>query len=97
MILTEDIRSYVKQEVVYGYKGDEVTIISTSGNVHIVSNSSGNRFPVHESKIAEQVTESAVEESKVIEVKKIEELFNQAPAAKTKSKVQVSSKQQTLF
>lgn len=45
--LTKDIYAN-RDKVLYGKKGDVVTIISYSDPVYIVEGSNGNRFPVHE-------------------------------------------------
>jgi hypothetical protein len=52
MILTEDIHSHCKSDHVYGYAGEQVTIVSERGNTLIVEGKNG-RFPVHKSKVSD--------------------------------------------
>ena len=50
-VLLEDVISVFKGRV-YGRAGDEVTILSQRGDVLIVQASSGDRYPVHQTKIS---------------------------------------------
>jgi hypothetical protein len=95
MILSEDILSHCKADVVYGLKGDEVLLVADYGNVFIVEDKGGKRFPVHESKLVKELQVVEVQELNPDPVKSIATVFNQAPPVKTKKKVPVE--QQTLF
>lgn len=44
-ILAEDAVSYVKG-VIYGKKGEKVTLVKDCGRALIVENENGNRFPI---------------------------------------------------
>lgn len=46
MKLYKDVRSKLKPEVLYGKEGEEVNVISEDGQVAIVENDKGDRFPV---------------------------------------------------
>ncbi len=51
--LTEDIKSSCKPSHYYGYKGEEVSIVSDEhGNVVIVENLEGNIYPVPADKLS---------------------------------------------
>ncbi len=57
MKLKCDVYSLVGKGKIYGYSGDEVKIISDKGNVLVVEDSKGNRFPVS----IDEVTTSEVQ------------------------------------
>lgn len=57
MKLTETIVSHLKRDHVYGNAGDEVKVISVSGNIAIVEAENKNRFPVAVSKLSEEMIE----------------------------------------
>ena len=50
--LTEDIKSHYRVGVIYGKRGEEVTLVSRHDNVVLVENKSGTRYSVR----AEQVS-----------------------------------------
>jgi formylmethanofuran dehydrogenase subunit D len=45
--LTQTIRSACKPSIIYGNEGEEVNIIADHGEVMIVENKEGNKFPVN--------------------------------------------------
>jgi hypothetical protein len=45
--LTQTIRSACKPSIIYGNEGEEVNIIANHGEVMIVENKEGNKFPVN--------------------------------------------------
>ena len=49
--LTEDHRSSVRTETIYGLAKDIVTEVSVSDPVVIVQAADGNRYPIHKSKL----------------------------------------------
>lgn len=75
----------------YGLQGDEVTVIARFDTVYIVSDKKGNRFPVHESKLSEDLAPVVIEE------KKIEQVKNETILLKPTKKNKPATKQQTLF
>ena len=90
MILSKSIESTVRKGHIYGNPGDEVKVISDDGQVAIVEDRKGERFPVNSALLAQDFES----EEKVEEEQKI--ILNQVPRRLKKTKV-VPKKQNTLF
>ncbi len=69
MIIKEDCYSHFRPSVKYAAAGEEVTVISDNGNVLIVENDKGERFPVTKSSLLNNLptkSEPAVEQKQII-------------------------------
>lgn len=71
MKLSEAIVSHLNCDHVYGNAGDEVKVISISGNTAIVEGIDKNRFPVAVGKLTEDLVNVAKELSKEVLTKQI--------------------------
>lgn len=78
MKLMHDVKSLLDKDVIYGYAGDEVTVISEYGNVMIVEGINGVKFPC---KTDNLTTEVLTNEKPLTEVKPI---INQVQAKPVK-------------
>lgn len=66
--LTQDIRSLMRGEQLYGCRGDPVKIISDSVTVLIVEGPDGNRFPVRKEFVTDQwISDTAVQKNDTTE------------------------------
>ncbi len=79
MWLKSDIESNVKAGVVYGLKGDKVTVVADYVNVMIVENQNSERFPVKK----EELSQSLIVPDRTID----NNIQNPVPAKKTKYKL----------
>lgn len=58
MILPGDIKSSMNSNKVYGKKGDRVQVVKEHGDVAIVEDSKGNRFPINVKAINNQIIQN---------------------------------------
>lgn len=56
--LSSDITSQFNRKEIYGYKGEKVTLISDRGNIWIMENKNGQRFPVNAELISQTIVEA---------------------------------------
>ena len=49
--LKEDIHSFGRDRIIYGFAGEVVSLISYRPPMYIVETTKGERFPVHEKKV----------------------------------------------
>ena len=71
MKLSKEIRSKLKPEVVYGNEGEEVKLIRQDGNVAIVENDRGDRFPVKFDLLTEEYQVSPERENQKMIIKPV--------------------------
>lgn len=90
--LTENIKSY-KDNVIYGKRGDLVTIIRDCGNVCIVECIDGERFPVKKCKLIDEEVE-VKKEAVPDATAQNKPIINRVPVSKKKA---VPINQQSLF
>lgn len=88
MILTKTIRSILDRNEIYGNAGEEVKLIADHGNVLIVANAVGFRFPVNTEFVSSD-DEPVIVQEEIIPVAE--------PSRKTKGKKVQPQIQNSLF